>query len=335
MDSAPIIAANIDPDGMLAIVASAMTFLILFDLMVLLGLWWSYRTSAREYLKIACFAGAMEIMRYGVDILDLAFPGSATLALMYLVFQFGSTLLFVAALLMVSDRVTRFYYWAFSVLGIGLIVALAYSQLTGRSEDYLSQLPLLALSMLLFWRALQTGTHFTVGRLFLIIATGSVLIFRLLLPNIAMGLMNDFVYYLEYLSFTVMLIALLLYELEFANAAVQGLLAEKTQSEQDLEFIVNNSLDIILVSDAVGLLQSWSAKAREVFGYSHAQAVGKIHMDDLFASNYWGRDLGTSEEFQSRMETVDGTAFMVDVRMREVVHASGAYHVFVLRLQEE
>jgi hypothetical protein len=45
--------------------------------------------------------------------------------------------------------------------------------------------------------------------------------------------------------------------------------------------------------------------------------------------------LGTSEEFQSKMETADGQDFMVDVRMREVFHHSGAYHVFVLRLSED
>ena len=320
------------------IIATAMLFLILFDLMVLMGLWLSYRTSEREYLKIACYAGLLEIVRYGVDILGLTFPESATWSLMYLVLQFGSTLLFVAALLLVSERVTRAYYWIFTALGVGLLVSLIYQQITGEPEGasqlYLSLLPLILLTMLLFWRSLRTGTRFTVGRLFLIIASGAVLVIRLVIPNLTPGPVNDFVYFLEYLSFTVMLVALVLYELEFANDAVETLLAEKTQSEQDLEFIVNNSLDIILVSDAVGLLQSWSTKAKEVFGYSHEQAVGKIHMDDLFASNYWGRDLGTSEEFQSKMETVDGQVFQVDVRMREVVDPSGAYHVFVLRLAE-
>jgi len=43
-------------------------------------------------------------------------------------------------------------------------------------------------------------------------------------------------------------------------------------------------------------LLSWSTKATEVLYCSREQAVGKIHMDDLFASNYWGRGLGKAEE---------------------------------------
>jgi PAS domain S-box-containing protein len=324
---------------MVIIIAVAMTFLLLFNLMVLAALWLSYRTSSREYLKIGCFAGAVQMLSYGTDLMLLAAPDSMTVELLFQVFQFGATLMFVAALLMVSDRVTRFYYFAFAVLGVGLLVSLVHTLLNGIPQDvvgqYRSSLPLFALTTVLFWRALRTGSRFTLGRLFLILASFSMLLLRLILPTIPMGLISGFVYFLEYLTFTVMLIALLLYELEFANAAVEDLLLEKTQSEQDLEFIVNNSLDIILVSDAVGLLQSWSTKAREVFGYSREQAVGKIHMDDLFASNYWGRGLGTAEEFQSKMETVDGEGFMVEVRMREVFHHSGAYHVFVLRLSEE
>lgn len=41
-------------DVMLIIIVVAMIFLLLFNLMVLAALWLSYRTSAREYLKIGC-----------------------------------------------------------------------------------------------------------------------------------------------------------------------------------------------------------------------------------------------------------------------------------------
>jgi hypothetical protein len=39
---------------MLIIIMVAMIFFHLFNLMVLAALWLSYRTSAREYLKIGC-----------------------------------------------------------------------------------------------------------------------------------------------------------------------------------------------------------------------------------------------------------------------------------------
>jgi hypothetical protein len=134
-------------------------------------------------------------------------PESMTVELLFHVFQFGATLMFVSALLMMSDRITRFYYYAFAVLGVGLLVSLVYTQLNGFPEDvvgqYQSLLPLFVLTSLLFWRALQTDSRFTLGRLFLILASFSMLLFRLILPTIPAGLISDFIYFLEYLTFTV------------------------------------------------------------------------------------------------------------------------------------
>jgi PAS domain S-box-containing protein len=131
-----------------------------------------------------------------------------------------------------------------------------------------------------------------------------------------------------------MLAAIILFEVEFANRQIKTLLDERTRSEQDLQFIVDNSLDVILITDNVGLLQSWSNKAQSIFGYVPDQAVGKIHMDDLFANNYWGRDIGAAECFSSEMENVDGRRFPVEVRMREVNDAGSKYHVFVVNVLE-
>jgi hypothetical protein len=63
-----------------------------------------------------------------------------------------------------------------------------------------------------------------------------MLLFRLISPIISAGLISDFVYFLEYLTFTVMLIALLLSELEFARASAEDLLLEQLSRNMMLSF---------------------------------------------------------------------------------------------------
>jgi hypothetical protein len=63
-----------------------------------------------------------------------------------------------------------------------------------------------------------------------------MLLFRLISPIISAGLISDFVYFLEYLTFTVMLTALLLSELEFARASAEDLLLEQLSRNMILSF---------------------------------------------------------------------------------------------------
>jgi len=132
-----------------------------------------------------------------------------------------------------------------------------------------------------------------------------------------------------------MLIALIIYEIEYSNRKVRRLLDSRTQSEQDLQFIVDNSLDIILVADDAGLLRSWSTKAQEVFGYTKDHAVGKVNMDEMFENNFFDQEVGAVDEFHSRMKSIDGESFMVDVRLKKVSHNDSDYSIFVLRLIAE
>jgi hypothetical protein len=67
-------------------------------------------------------------------------------------------------------------------------------------------------------------------------AVQMMLLFRLISPIISAGLISDFVYFLEYLTFTVMLIALLLSELEFARASAEDLLLEQLSRNMMLSF---------------------------------------------------------------------------------------------------
>ena len=313
-------------------------FVSLFNLIAVSAVLMSFLKSRRDYLRVACFAGLCEIVRQGVEFTLVLNPESSTLYLLATVLQFGSTLLLVASLLLIFERVTAFYYWLFAILGSGLIVSIvAISMLQAEPttrEAYIYYLPTILLTVLLCWRAVRTGPGLAASKILLGASSAVILAIRLSLPAIDSDVLFGALYYIEYFCFIIMLAAIILFEVEFANRQIRTLLDERTRSEQDLQFIVDNSLDVILITDNVGLLQSWSSKAQSIFGYVPDQAVGKIHMDDLFANNYWGRDIGQAERFSSEMENVDGRRFPVEVRMREVNDAGSQYHVFVVNVLE-
>ncbi len=318
---------------------AASGFVALLDLMLVAVLWLSFRAADRDYLKIACCAGLLEILRPGVDLVAGINGAEGTWYLLSLVFQFGSTLLFIAALLLIYEKVTRTYYVLFSLLGVGLIGVLVYQSVNVGLDTlaywYISSTPIIALSFILLWRAIKTGTEISGAKIILVVSSLFVFSIRAVLPALDYGEFYLLLYFMEYLSFSMMLVGLVLFELEFSKQQISDLLNERIQSEKDLQFIVDNSLDVILVADHVGLLQSWSAKAREIFGYTQDQAVGKIHMDDLFVSNFWGQGMDEDDEVQAKMESIDGKSFLVDVRVREVSQAGNVYNLFVLRLVEE
>lgn len=225
------------------------------------------------------------------------------------------------------------------LLSIALIASVLYEIFIQRPANplqaYLGAAPLIAATGFLVWRTIFTGQATTPSKLFFLTASGTLFIIRLALPASAIDNLYLLFYYIEYVCFSMMLIAIILYEIEYSNRKVQSLLDSKVQSEQDLQFIVDNSFDIILMADQQGLLRSWSKKAQDVFGYTREQAIGKIHLHGMFVDNFLNRELGAVDEFHARMNSIDGKSFMVDVRLQEVSHDGSFYSIFVLRLIEE
>lgn len=317
----------------------AVGFISLLNLMIATGIWLSYLTSKKRYLAIACAAAAVEVCRHSIDFLNGANPESIPLPLISNVLQFGSTLLLSVSLLFIFRNSLGREIWFIIILSVTfLITAIAEAIVIPSviaNNPYLGALPLIIATGFLFWRAMFTGSVVSPSKLFLLVASGMLLAIRLSLPALEISNFYLLLYYMEYLSFSMMLTALILYEIEYSSRKVRKLLDSRIQSEQDLQFIVDNSLDIILVADSIGLLRSWSLKAREVFGYTRDQAIGKIHMNDMFENDFWNQNLGAVDEFHARMQSVDGKSFMVDVRRREVSQNSTDYSIFVLRLIAE
>lgn len=317
----------------------AVGFISLLNLMIASGIWLSFLTSKKRYLAIACAATAVEVFRQSVDFFTASNRDSFLLYISSDFLQFGSTLILSASLLFIFRNSLGKEFWIF----VGLILSFAGTALFQffiplPAEAYLNYFyasPLIAATGFLFWRAWFTGSVISPSKIFLLVASGALFLIRIALPGLVLDNFYLLLYYMEYMSFSMMLTALILYEIEYSNRKVKKLLNSKTQSEQDLQFIVDNSLDIILVADDSGVLRSWSTKAQEVFGYAQEQAIGKIHMDGLFENNFFDQQVGAVDEFDARMKSIEGKSFMVDVRLKKVSHNDSDYSIFVLRLIAE
>jgi PAS domain S-box-containing protein len=317
----------------------AIVFIAVLNAMIISGIWLSYLTSKKPYLAMACLAGAIEIMRHFSDLGTGLYPDALLLYSLSNILQFSSTLVLAVAMLAAFGSISRTTRLVIGALCFALGISVVYEALltppTTPLESYFGALPLIGASGFLVWRTIFTGQVITPSKLFFLTASGALFIIRISLPAMAVDNLYLLFYYIEYVCFSMMLIAIILYEIEYSNRKVQNLLDRKVQSEQDLQFIVDNSFDIILVADQKGLLRSWSKKAQDVFGYTHDQAVGKIHLDGMFVDNFLNRELGAVDEFHARMESIEGKSFMVDVRLKEVSHDGSFYSIFVLRLIEE
>ena len=157
-----------------------------------------------------------------------------------------------------------------------------------------------------------------------------LLLARISIPAIESIALIDLIYYIEVLLFPIMLMALNLVDVEKTQKMVSELLTEKTQSEEDLQFILDNSIDIILTANNVGLLISWNKRAQGMFGYSRLQAIGKVHIDELFYDNYWHKNADEFSDFDSTMENIEGVSFPVNVRMKTVSKEGKAYSLYVI-----
>jgi PAS domain S-box-containing protein len=317
----------------------AIGFISLLNLMITSGLWLSFRTSKKRYLAIASSAAAVEVCRHTVDFFLGSNRDSFLLYITSSFLQFGSTIILSASLLFIFRNSLGKELLIFIGLILSLIAVTLFQIFIPLSPaiylKYLYACPLIAATGFLCWRAWFTGSILSPSKIFLLVASGALLLIRITLPSLVIDNFYLLLYYMEYLSFSMVLIALIIYEIEYSNRKVRRLLDSRTQSEQDLQFIVDNSLDIILVADDAGLLRSWSTKAQEVFGYTKDHAVGKVNMDEMFENNFFDQEVGAVDEFHSRMKSIDGESFMVDVRLKKVLHKDSDYSIFVLRLIAE
>lgn len=313
----------------------AQGFVVLLILMVITGLWLNYRNSRKLYLAITCAAGLIEASRQLPDVMLNAFPESSLWYLLSLLLQFSASIVFIYALTRIKEKPERNSLGLIAVLTLGFVVGLILqftvslpASVLGR---YLYSIPLLFATALIVWCAWRSNSELSPSRFFLLMISTLLLLVRATSPAFFDTGTYALIYYIELLLFPMAMSALVLTEVEFAQHRVESLLADKVQTEKDLQFILDHSLDVILTTDEVGLLRSWNMRAERQFGYSERQTVGKLHIDELFLDNYRHKNVSDLAEFQSQMEHSNGNSFWVKVRMQTIVHDDQAYSIYVLR----
>ena len=191
--------------------------------------------------------------------------------------------------------------------------------------------PLILATFLMVWAAANVGSGWTPSRFLLTGTSFMLLVLRIWMSGVETGDIFYLLIYTEYLVFPMLLAAVILLEAELTNEHVQVLLEQRTQASEDLQFIVDNTDEIILISNEVGLVQSWSAQAARKFGYSAEQAINKLHMDELFSQLNLGNSKTGTVEFQTKLESADGSWFKARVSMKTVSHRGHVYNIYVLK----
>lgn len=307
----------------------------LLNLMVITALLVTYFSARKSYLAIACAAGLIESMRVLPRIMIFAAPESYYWALLSLCLQFASSYIFLYALLRTRGEVSRNTLLVIGIPLMGFLIALILQLQLGLASSpelwYAYSTPLILVSLLVLLQGWRGRKGFSPGSTILILGSSALLVLRIINPALFGTPEFILISYMETFLFPILLTSLIISEIEFTHKQVANLLADKIQTEKDLQFILDHSLDVILTADEVGLIKSWNLRAEQQFGYSADQTVDKLHIDELFVDNYWHKNVSEAAEFQSQMEHVNGDNFWVRVRMQTIMHSDLTYSIYVLR----
>ena len=310
------------------------TFIVTLNLVVFASLRASYSSNKKAYLALSSWALVVEALRQLPENYIGLYPDSNILYFFCALFQFAATLIFLCAINLVKGRLTgQIRIQTFSYIGFFALcssVHLINGLPTNIAMWYLISAPTILISAAITLKIITIATRDSASRGLLILSSMLLLLARILIPAIDSIALIDLIYYIEVLLFPVMLMALNLVDVEKKQKTVSELLTEKTQSEEDLQFILDNSIDIILTANNVGLLISWNKRAQGMFGYSRLQAIGKVHIDELFYDNYWHKNADEFSDFDSTMENIEGVSFPVNVRMKTVSKEGKAYSLYVI-----
>ena len=308
------------------------------DVMVTLSLWLNYRSSRLGYLAIACAAGGLELLRQLADNMLILFPGvlpqnfllSASTSL-----QFFASFVLLHAL---RESNTKGYKIKFlmPVLVLLFFAAVVYRQTNAFEASVLNWYfffcPLLLTRGLMIWWAWSTGVDWPLSRICLLLCSIAFLAIRGWMPaHMQFDNLYYVVYYMETLVYAMLLGALSLTAMEQAKRHVQSLLEDRMQAEKDLQFILDHSLDVILITDETGKLLSWSLKGEEKFGYTSEQAIGKLNLNSLISDQHSAQEFDGLTEFDTQMMRADGTHFRVKARVQSVERNKHLYRIYVLQ----
>lgn len=313
----------------------AVGFILILNLMAFISLRVNYRSTRKRYLLLASIAVVIEALRQLPSLLLSIDPNSFPAILLSFFLQFAASLLLLCAIIRKDSEFKTEHKILLGVLMIAAALGLAFTVINGFPQTILNWLPLtlpaIFTALAILWKIRLTAMVAFSGKILLILSAISLTSIRVALLFVGSTEMVYLLYYLDVLMFPILVSALVLAEVETAHSQVSALLKERTRSEADTRFILDNSLDIILTVNNAGLLLSWNKRAENIFGYKNEQTIEKMYIDELFSGTYCHQNADQEETLSAIMERIDGKAFPVTARIKTVIDDSETYTIYVIQ----
>ncbi|MFT4816793.1 MAG: PAS domain S-box-containing protein [Pseudohongiellaceae bacterium] len=310
-------------------------FIVILTIMPTAGLRVDYMSSRKPYLGWACIAGLIAIARQVPDGFLGLYPESNLIYLGSSSLQFLASIAFLVALWRINSDLSKQEKVVLAVLVTAWIFAALYLVFVGMPQSvtlwYVLSTPTIVATLLIFLQLLRVGVESSTSRVLLLVSSFALLALRAGIPASNSIEMVYLLYFMELLLFPVLLTSLHLSEVQATHEKVKTLLSRRTQSEANVQFILDHSMDIIVAVNSAGLLTSWNKGAEAKFGFTSEQAIGKVHIDDFFYDQYYHRDVEEPREFDARMENVDGENIAVRVRIKTIHESDRSYTIYMLR----
>jgi len=310
-------------------------FIVILTLMPTLGLRVDYLSSRKPYLAWAFIAGLIAIARQVPDALLGLSPQSSLIYLASFSLQFLASWVFLASLMRLKGELGGLEKTVLAVLVAAWVGVAIYLVFVGQPQTvtvwYFISIPNILVALLIFLQLFRVVVKSSASRILLRISSFALLVLRLGIPVSSSMEMVYLVYFLELMLFPVLLTALHLSEVQSTHEKVKALLRRRTQSEANVQFILDYSMDIIVAVNSAGLLTTWNKGAEAKFGYTAEQAIGKVHIDDFFVDHYSHKDVEEYKEFDSWMENFDGETIGVRVRIKTINEGEKKYTIYMLR----
>lgn len=309
-------------------------FIIVLNLMAFISLRVNYKSTRKPYLLIASIAITIEALRQIPAFLLSFDPESFLGVLLTFLLQFFASWMLLWAVMRKESELNADHKTLLGILLAFFVTGMAFTAINGFPETTLYWLPLTLPSILtviaVVWKIRRTAISALSGKVLLMLSGIALVTIRISINIVDAIEMIYLLFYLDVLIFPILVSALALAEVEDAHSQVSDLLKERTRSEADVRFIIDNSLDIILTVSGAGLLRSWNKRAENVFGYKSAQTVGKMYIDELFSGSFWHKNADQEEGFTATMERIDGKSIPVNARIKTVVDGLETYTIYVI-----
>ncbi|MBL4581901.1 MAG: PAS domain S-box protein [Gammaproteobacteria bacterium] len=321
-----------------AYVLVATGFILILNLMAFISLRVNYNSTRKPYLLLGSIAIGIEALRQ-IPALLLSFSPESFLALLLSFFlQFFASWMLLCAIIRKESAFSTNHKILLGLLFASYVLGLVFTVVTGYPHSTLSwlaiTLPAIFTVLAVLWKIRHTEIAALSGKILLFLSGISLASIRIALLIVDSTEMVYLLYYLDVLVFPILVSALVLAEIENAHSKLNTLLKEKTRSEANLRFILDNSVDIILTVNSAGLLLTWNKRAENVFGYTNSQAIRKMYIDDLFSGNYWHKNTDKEQELSAIMERIDGKTFSVKARIKTIIDESETQTIYVIRNAE-